>query len=66
MPRGHECTRHSHNGPGDYRPDGSCIHCSRERQAKHRNRSSAALRVFNAILTEQPIPPDAAEKLLNT
>lgn len=42
------CTRHVHRGPDDFRPDGRCIHCSREAQRNYRERCRAALREMKA------------------
>lgn len=44
----HRCTRHVHRGPQDYRPDGRCIHCSRETQTAYRKRRREAKEVAEA------------------
>lgn len=42
------CTRHVHRGPQDFRPDGRCIHCSREAQRDYRKRRREAKAVTEA------------------
>jgi hypothetical protein len=41
--------RHSINGPADLRPNGRCIHCSREAQKKYRQSCRDARKRLQAI-----------------
>ncbi|AJA43551.1 hypothetical protein PBI_TREDDLE_70 [Mycobacterium phage Treddle] len=41
--------RHSINGPGDLRPSGECIHCSRDGQKRYRQRLQDARRIVKEL-----------------
>ena len=43
------CTRHVHRGPEDFRPDGRCVHCSRENQSNYRRGLREAREQLDAI-----------------
>lgn len=45
----HRCNIHPDRGPQDRRPDGRCIHCSRDRQREYRARCREQIRRYRAI-----------------
>lgn len=61
-----QCARgHPIKGSQDIYESRHCKQCQRRHSADYRRRASAALKVVDAILTEQPIPPDAAQTVVS-
>lgn len=54
------CTRHEHRGPQDFRPNGRCLHCSREAVQRYQRSCRDARRLLKEIGTaagEGETPP---------